>query len=482
MNINLTYRFLQEECQINPQAGPIIVGVSGGSDSVCLLHLLHGLGYPVVAIHLNHQIRMEASQDAAFVEEFCEQYQIPQEILVEDVPEYARKNHLSMEEAARVTRYRCLFESARKHQAIAVVTAHHAGDQAETVLMHFIRGSGLSGLRGMQPRSILPEYDPAIPLVRPLLYVAKQEILDYCQMNELRFITDASNMETTYFRNWLRNTLIPQIETRNPRFQETLLRTSISIGADASVLQDVLRAAWQKVFLASGEGYVQLSVSEYLQQPAGIARGIARQAIASMRPNLRDIDFFDVERFVEFVRCPTNTHRMDLVAGLNLWQEEGVLSILEEGIYPPVHLHPQISSRTVLGGPGSIQLCDGISMNLELLDIGSISTEYWQRAMSSEAWLDSDRIQFPLTIRTILPGDRINLLGAGGHTTKVSDVFINHRVPLSARKAYPLVCSGGAVVWIPNIRISDLAKITPATTRLVHIWLAEEKPHPDNNK
>lgn len=468
MNISRVLQFLQEECQIQPQS-TLAVGVSGGPDSICLLDILHHSGYRVIALHLNHQIRPEAGRDAAFVEQFCRVNQIPCEVSTQDVPFFAQNNRLSIEEAARLVRYRFLFAAARRYQADALVTAHHAGDQVETILMHFIRGSGLSGLRGMSPRSILPEYDPELALVRPLLLISKEEILAYCAEKQLDYVIDATNSEETYFRNWLRHSLIPQIETRNPRFQETLLRTSRVISADVDVLNAVLLDAWHEALLTSGNGYRQMDRQMILGKLIGVKRALARKAIGELRPGLRDINFEDVERFCAFVSNPPSTGRADLVAGLELHLEDNCLTICEAGVAVPVWDYPQVDSPGQVNLPSRFELRNQLWLLAETVDRTDIDPDLWLNAPSGEAWLDLDRIQLPLTIRPRTPGDRFEMLGSQGHSSKLSDVFINHKIPQSARPAYPLVCSGDMIVWIPGIQISDAVKITGETRKLVHI-------------
>jgi tRNA(Ile)-lysidine synthase len=470
MNIAHIMDFLQEKCHLSP-GSVLAVAVSGGADSVCLLHLLRYLQYNLIGLHFNHHIRPESDEDAKFVQDLCLTLGIPFIGGDGNVPEYVRVNHKSIEESARVLRYRFLFDVARKEKAQAVLTAHHSGDQAETILMHLIRGAGSAGLRGMQANSLLPGYDSEIPLIRPFLETSKQEILDYCQSNNLNFVHDSSNDDDTYFRNWLRNDLLPQIEAKNPRFQESLNRTAKIISDEFDWMQETLEVVWQVVCLNEDLRYFQFDYSRVNDFNKGLFRAFARRAIQKLRPNLRDIDFEDIERMYQFVQIPPKSGRIDLVAGLDVVLEDGVLSLIEHHTDFPVTAYPQIDQPLQIDIPGSYNLGTGYKISAEILDLTELDSQVWKNAEHWQAYLDLNSISQPLYIRTKQPGDRIALLGQGGHTTKVSDVFINNKIPKTARRKFPLVCSGEQIVWIPGIQIANHARLSYRNTRCLHLMI-----------
>ena len=201
MDLILIQQVLQN-CKIHPNQ-LVIVGVSGGADSLCLMDLLHRSGLPILAAHFNHQLRSEADADEAFVMDCATKIGVSWVVGRGDVKGFALQNGFSLEEAARKKRYSFLFEQARVNGAQAVAVAHHAGDQVETILMHFVRGSGIAGLRGMQHRTVLPEWDAFIPLIRPLLGVERAEIEEYCLDHGLRPRQDETNTDVNIFRNRL---------------------------------------------------------------------------------------------------------------------------------------------------------------------------------------------------------------------------------------------------------------------------------------
>ena len=214
----------------------IVVGVSGGPDSLCLLDGFVRLGYPVIAAHFDHQLRPESGQDAAVVEAKVKSLGVPYQRGNADVRSIAEDKHQSIEEAARHSRYTFLFGVARERGAHAVAVGHTADDQVETVVMHFLRGSGLSGLRGMLYSTILHSYDASIPVVRPLLDVWRTETESYCRIRGLEPVYDKSNEILDYLRNKIRHELIPQLETYNPGIRKVLWRSASVLREDENII------------------------------------------------------------------------------------------------------------------------------------------------------------------------------------------------------------------------------------------------------
>ena len=245
----------------------LVVGVSGGPDSLCLLHVLRELA-PDLALrlhvaHLHHGLRgVDADADAAFVQETAVAWGLPVTIEHADVAALAQQTGMSLEEAARHARYSFLARVAERNGARAIAVGHTADDQVETVLMHFLRGSGLAGLRGMQPVSDFGFWmrgaEPAAAiggavLLRPMLSVSRAEILDYCADHGLTPRFDRSNEDTTFFRNRLRHELLPLLETYNPQIRRILLNSATVLADDYEHLRGQLQAAWSQVIVAEFE-------------------------------------------------------------------------------------------------------------------------------------------------------------------------------------------------------------------------------------
>ncbi len=296
----------EKNCQLI-RSQSIIVGVSGGADSLSLLNLFMRWGYPVVAAHFNHLLRPEASDEARIVERAAETLRIPFALGGGHAADYAREHNLSIEAAARDLRYRFLFEQAETQGAQAVAVAHHADDQVETVLMHLLRGAGLDGLTGMTYRSLPNPWSAAIPLVRPILGIWRAEIETYCSEQNLTPIIDATNANTTYFRNRLRHDLIPELDTYVPGFRSRLWQTANLLAADRVALDDLTEEAWAEMVAQTGAGFTAFRLPPFRLQPLALQRRLVRKAVSRLRPGARDLDFSMVQRVIDFAAQPTSS-------------------------------------------------------------------------------------------------------------------------------------------------------------------------------
>src|SRR6266516_4709632 len=266
--------------QLLSPGGEIIVAVSGGADSLCLLHLLNqlcgtGKRYPEVhlhAAHLNHKLRGEASeQDAATVAHIVESWGLPYTQGDVDVAALARTERRSLEDAARSARCRFLREVAHG-QPIAV--AHHADDQVETLLLHFVRGSGLTGMVGMLPH----QQD----IIRPLVEVRHAQTVAYCREHGIEPVEDLSNADPKFLRNRIRHELLPLLESFNPGFHSTLLRTPDVIRVDVEWLEAQVDACWPAVVISELEDATRLSIEALLSLPLSLQRHLLRRVTARL--------------------------------------------------------------------------------------------------------------------------------------------------------------------------------------------------------
>jgi tRNA(Ile)-lysidine synthase len=408
---------LLNQCGLDP-AKPVLAGISGGPDSLCLLGILQEAGYRVIVAHFNHQLRSEAELEAASVSERAKRLGLPFVGDSADVQRYAREQSLSLEEAARILRYRFLFTAAHKHAAQAVAVGHTADDQVETVLMHFLRGAGLSGLKGMEYSTFLPTFDTEIPLVRPLLALWRRETESYCREHDLEPHFDASNSDTAYFRNRLRHELLPELEKYNPRFKESIWRTAQALQSDYSALQEGLESAWKDVFIDKGEAWMAFDRPGLIKLARGLRRNLIRRAAESLRPDSRDFGFDALERAAAFAEAPA-VKRIDFVNGLYLFAEKGRIYLASYEAELPFTQWPQVSQPIAIShqhldlGKGWILIKEESPLNTEGW---SLSSDNWS------AWLDAD--QFPsdsLVIRPCRAGDAFAPLGMAGQTIKLKD-------------------------------------------------------------
>ena len=462
---------LRDQCGLTKDR-PVIAGISGGPDSLCLLSILRETGYRVIVAHFNHKLRSDADADANAVEQAASRMNFASVIESGDVREYASREKLSLEEAARNMRYRFLMAQARRSRAQAVAVGHTADDQVETVLMHFIRGAGLTGLRGMTYRAILPAFSNETPLVRPLLDVWREETIVYCAAHGLRPRYDPSNDSLDFFRNRLRNQLIPVLESYNPRFRDAVWRTSRSLSGDQEILSQVLDDAWKACIVQQTSDFVSFDSSALTKHPLGLQRHLVRRAIESIHPEGLDVTFATLERATNFLNGSTSRPRIDLTGGLHLLREGMLVYVLAEVSDLPVERWPQMpdDSNTIpLKLPNAVTLSGGWKLTGERWNMASLAMD---QAKSNDdpfqVWLDAKEISDALELRARHDGDRFEPLGMDGHEMKISDFFINAKLPQRARDRWPLLCMGNKVIWVPGYRPAHSFRLTENTRQALY--------------
>lgn len=481
MDIDYLHKVLVKDCFLYPGA-KVVVGVSGGPDSLCLVDCLVRLGVVVICAHFNHHLRPEAAQDAAVVEAAAQRLGIPFVTAGERVDEWAREEKRTIEEAARMLRYRFLFETARLHQAEAVAVGHTADDQVETVLMHLLRGTGLAGLKGMAYRSLATPWDAEIALIRPLLFAWREETLGYCQERGLPYVMDASNQDTAFLRNRIRHELIPYLANYNPQIKHALWRASQVLAGDASLVQEAVEAAWQTCLDEHRPAYVALRLSPLRNQSRAMQRALLRRAVQVMRPMPRELDYEVIERAVDFLHNPTRSGQMELFENLYLLLEPGAkgldrVLIAEQaltvgGLLSEVHW-PQLEpgGEGLLQVPGRLVLSSGWELESAWVETPEGFPRFDSVPSSWQAWLDAGVVQLPLVVRCPRPGDRFLPLGMDGRSLKLSDFWVNEKLPRRARAGWPLVCSGDQIAWVPGFRPAHPFRVTGNSKRLVHLQL-----------
>jgi tRNA(Ile)-lysidine synthase len=464
---------LQDQCGLTTDR-PVVVGVSGGPDSLCLMSVLRKAGYRVIVAHFNHKLRPDADVDANVVEQTAARLNLVSVIENGDVRAYADEKKLSIEEAARHMRYSFLMKQARRYHAQAVAVGHTADDQVETVLMHFIRGAGLAGLKGMSYRTIIHMFDAEIPIVRPLLDLWREETVVYCASNGFRPRHDPSNASLDFFRNRLRHLLIPTLESYNPRFREVLWRTSRSLTADYEILSNVLDAAWNACVVEETQEFIIFDGAELARQPLGLQRHLIRRGIERIHPNELDVGYATLERASSFISDPEGSRRvrMDLTGGLYLLREGTLIYVAAENVTLPIERWPQMpgESNTIpLKLPCQLILLGGWKLSCERWSIASLAME---QALSNDdpfqAWVDAHGIADALELRVRQDGDRFQPLGMNGHEMKLSDFFINVKLPQRARDRWPLLCMGDKVVWVPGYRPAHPFRLTESTRQALY--------------
>jgi tRNA(Ile)-lysidine synthase len=464
---------LQQECHILADSS-ILIGVSGGPDSLCLLDLLIQAGYPLRVATFNHLLRPQSGQEVERVRQYCTDRQIELVTGQADVRQHARDLGLSIEAAARELRYAFLFQQAQQYAAHAVAVGHTADDQVETILMHLLRGTGPSGISGMNFRSLPNPWSTTIPIIRPLLSTWRKEIIQYIDEHQLSASQDQSNLDRRFLRNRLRHNLLPMLESYNPNIRKALWKTAQVLSDEQIVLNQVSESAWQECIGLQSTDAIQLNASHFTKQPAAIQRSLLRKAIGHLNPGLRDIDFEAIERARQFIQVPSQSFRMDLIAGIQLLYETGQIWLTRREANLPDQHWPQLAIST----PRHLDIPSKwlISQEWELqASFRHLDEKTRQNALNNtdpfQIWLDLDPLELPLVLRTRLPGDRFQPLGMNGHSMRLSDFFINQKLPRRARDRWPLICVADEICWIPGFRGSHAFRLTDQTSRAVHLTM-----------
>ncbi len=463
------------KCQINTSAS-ILLGISGGADSLFMLDILHRLGYPLIVAHLDHQLRPESGQEAVGVRKIAENLEIPYIFEIKDANQFAKAHKLSIEQAARQIRYEFLFRQAERLNAQAVAVAHTADDQIETILLHLLRGTGLSGLTGMQHFLLPSPWSQNIPLIRPILDIWREQIIEYIQFRPYQPFQDKSNWDTTYLRNRIRHELLPSLESYNPQIRQNIHQMAAIISEDEQIIHKISSEAWQKCLLAQGAGYIQLDKNCFLGRPMGIQRRLVRRAHFELLSNLVNIEFQHIEQVIAFIASPSTSKFSQLAAGLFILDEENTIFIFDQHAQLPKGYWPQICNEKSFdpSGSGKLNLDEVWELHYQIKEN---TPEIYQAALSNsdlfQAWLDYDRIKTPLIVRGRLPGDQFRPLGLVGKKIKLSDFFIDQKLPHRARANWPLVISIDEIVWASGFQIAYRVRLTPQTKRILYLRITK---------
>jgi tRNA(Ile)-lysidine synthase len=456
--------FIRKEGLIIP-GQTVVVAVSGGADSVCLLYVLAGLQEQLPirlhVAHLDHRLRGAASAaDARYVAGLAHRLGLPATVASRDVQACRREHRLSLEEAAREVRYAFLGEVAAATGAGAVAVGHTADDHIETILMHIIRGSGLGGLRGLRPVSRRICGGRETTILRPLLVLSREETAPYCRRRRLRPRQDASNLSMEPLRNRVRLHLLPELRKYNPRIDDSLARLAQLAADDLDFIE--AEADRRRPDIEGEErGLVALDREKLAALPPSLQRHLLRAAVASRLGGLKDIEAGHIEDMLEALEKPAGKV-VELPGGLTFIVEHDRFLLADAGIsYCPF---PVLRGEAALNVPGQTVL-PGWDVRAEIISpaAGMVSS-------SDEfvANMDLAAAGGRLTVRARRPGDRFRPLGLGA-AKDLTDFMIDAHVPRTWRRRVPVVVSPGGIIWLVGWRIDERVMVTENTTRVLRL-------------
>ena len=431
----------------------VVVAVSGGADSVALLDILvslRDLNLNLVAAHLNHMLRGDESDgDEEFVRSLADIHGLPFVVRRVDVDDVARRERRSLEDAGRAARYAFFDEVAATRGAASVALAHHAGDQAETVLLRLLRGAGGSGLCAMAPKS-------AGRYVRPLLGVSRGEIEEYLAARGIAWRNDSSNEDGNFLRNRIRHELIPFLAGYNPAISERLNATAEALAADEECLEAATDEAFARHAVRDNDR-VTLFVPGVRSEPRGIRLRLYRRAILLAKGDLARISFRHLQALDRQIFSPAPNLSLalpDAIRAEKSYEEISFLSMEEITL--------KLTGEIFLDSPGIYPLPGGGELYVDFAH----PPEELKSTPATTAYFDLEQAPFPWRIRTFRPGDRFSPFGMTGHK-KVKELFIDAKIPISVRRLVPLLFCGETLLWVGGIRRSRAACLSERTMTAV---------------
>lgn len=438
----------------------VLIALSGGPDSVALLDILcrmrKRLKLDLSAVYINHLIRPKAaSRESSFCEKLCEKLKVKFISVSSDVPTLAAKSKQSLEQAGREVRYFTFERIAKDNSIDRIVLGHHADDRVETILFRILRGTGISGLKGIPIKRG--------KIVRPLFYVTKSEILAYLVERNLEFCVDRSNLKTDYRRNRIRLKLLPEIRrTLNPAVDSALLGLGETAEAEDRFLESLAAKAIKKAVRYSPGGKIELDLKLFTNYDLWLRRRLIRYCVTQLSPSSLAPDRKVTERLVN--KASTGKCSISIPGGIQATEVNGKLVFQKK--------RKQDFCEELRSG--TVKPLDNPRINLKFGSVGRKAVPVKKKRRSSKVWIDAGSVKLPLTVRSIRPGDRFQPLGMKG-SKKVGDYLTDRKLHPVYRDEIPVVCDGEGIVWLLGFEIDERVKIDNSTVKVLQIEYTQRK-------
>ncbi len=443
----------------------VVIGISGGADSVCLFFMLLELkkvyDLELFAVHVNHGIRgLEADQDEAFVRELATRKRVPLTCVSANVKELAKDQGLSEEEAGRMVRYEAFYEEYNKYNCNKIAVAHHENDQAETVLFQLFRGSGIKGLTGIPP--IRNE------IIRPLLCVSRDDIEGYLLQHEIAYQIDKTNYEDNYTRNKIRLNMLPYATRQiNSKAVSHIARTAGMLREAQEYIEKNAQKKMEQIVCVQN-GQYSFDVKQFLDEDIVIQKEMLRMLIVRLANQLKDIESEHIAMILSLLEKPVGK-RVNLPYGIEAIREYDRIRINQFNQKQTDATRNPGSSlcSMAVSIPGTVNVPEtGMQIRFEILE----STEKNRIIPKNNCtkWFDYDRIKNTIFIRNRQNGDFLQIDAVGGHK-KLKNYFIDKKIPKEERENVLLLADGNHIIWIVGDRISEYYKVRQDTTKILKV-------------
>lgn len=441
----------------------VLIGLSGGPDSVCLAVILDKLkedfNISLSAVYIDHGLRPdETVREREFCEGFCEGHQIHFHYRSIDAEKYAKDKGLNLQEAARELRYEALEDVAHQIKASCIALGHNADDQAETVLMRLFRGSGRKGLTGIPPLRG--------KIIRPLIEVERRDIEEFLAgaSNELplhegqRFMVDSSNLKDKYFRNWIRSSVMSEIKKKNPSVVEDICRTAEIFREEEEYLEVIVTKTLMRLISRKSDSAIELFLMPLVTTEIPILRRVLRRAIGATM-ELRGIKFVHIEDIIKLIKAGKSGDSINLPEEIRVIRGYSILEITAD--------KPLTLSEYEIEPP-----CEIMLKELDVVLKAAFDDEGRDPGDGiSSVLLDAGRMTFPLRVRARASGDFFYPLGFG-KKKKLQDFFVDEKIPRDARDKVPIVVSGNDIIWVAGHRADERFKVTEGTEKHLRLIMA----------
>lgn len=438
------------------QGEKVVLGVSGGADSVAMLYALNeliGFGLELIVAHLNHGIRGdEAKRDAEFVKETAKNLGLTFVYGEVDTPKYKEESGLTLEDAARTLRYNFFDQVLAKHYATKLATAHTLDDQAETVLMRLIRGSGSKGLSGIPPVSN--------NIIRPLIDTSRDEIEQFLKSKSISWINDSTNESKEFLRNKIRLDLLPELKTYNPQIKEALSRTADILRYEEEFISNEAGKHFEKIFNVNKSELIgDLAYYRNVQKP--LRFNLLRQAVEKIAGSLKNVSSIHLTNADDFLLSDNPSGEIEIPEGIVIVKGYDTILVTKKS-------ELEHEFKYTIQAPGKW------SFNEFAIEIEYVKTQGLDENDESVAYFDPETVEFPIEVRSFKPGDSFSPLGMTS-SKKLQDYFTDIKFPQFMRSRVPLLFSKGEIMWIGGIRIDNRFKVNEKENEVLRMKLIRPK-------